>query len=35
MKKLTITINIINGVVDSVDDMPEGWTYQIVEHGND
>jgi hypothetical protein len=35
MKKLTITINIINGVVDSVDGMPEGWTYQIVEHGND
>ena len=33
--KQTITINMISGVVDSVDGLPEGWSYQIVEHGND
>ena len=33
--KPVLTINMISGVVDSVDGLPEGWTYQIVEHGND
>ena len=27
--KPTITINMISGVVDSVDGLPEGWTYQV------
>ena len=35
MTKPTLTINILGGVVDSVDGLPEGWTYQVVEHGND
>ena len=35
MRKPNLTINIISGVVDSVDGLPEGWTYQVIEHGND
>ena len=35
MSKPTLTINILSGVVDSVDGLPEGWTYQVIEHGND
>ena len=35
MTKPTITINMISGVVDAVDGLPDGWTYQIMEHGND
>ena len=33
--KPVLTINMLSGVVDSVDGLPDGWTYQIVEHGND
>ena len=35
MAKPTLTINIISGVVDSVDGLPDGWTYEVVEHGDD
>ena len=35
MTKPTLIINMLSGIVDSVDGLPEGWTYQVVEHGND
>ena len=35
MKKPTLTIHILSGVIDSVDGLPDGWTYEVVEHGND
>ena len=35
MIKPNLTIHIFHGVVDSVDGLPDGWTYEVVEHGND
>jgi len=35
MAKPTLTIHILSGVVDSVDGLPEGWTYQVIDHGLD
>ena len=35
MRKPTLTIHILSGVIDSVDGLPEGWTYQVIDHGLD
>ena len=31
----SLTIHILSGVIDSVDGLPEGWTYKVVDHGLD
>ena len=34
-KPNNLTIHIMSGVIDSIEGMPEDWTYTVVEHGND
>ena len=32
MKKETITVHMYNNVIDHIDGLPAGWTYEIVQH---
>lgn len=35
MKENEIVIEVSGGVVTNVENLPEGWTYRLVDHDNE